>query len=185
MRLKSLIVAVAVLAGGSPAVAADSVPAIDRWSDDPTTIPEPPADGRYLVGDTYYDVDLRATYLGLAEVPVGPDVFTEEGRCYTVLLEVNRYADQIGLIVFATTLPSALILGEALPKTVYQHHADILAPILAWPVGFFRDVLFAPLLWVVRALGVLAFHSRSALIRLSSRASPCRFWSSRFSFSER
>jgi hypothetical protein len=58
--------------------------------------PPPPADGRYLVGDTYYDVDLSATYLGLAQVPVGPDIFSG-GTCYTVLLEVNRYADAIQL----------------------------------------------------------------------------------------
>ena len=58
--------------------------------------PQPPADGRYSVGDTYYDVDLSATYLGLAKIPVGPDIF-DGGECYTVLLEVNRYADTIGL----------------------------------------------------------------------------------------
>ena len=64
--------------------AADSVP------------PPPPEDGRYFVGDTYYDVDLSATYLGLAQVPVGPDIYSG-GACYTVLLEVSRYADEIGL----------------------------------------------------------------------------------------
>ena len=38
MRLKSLNVVLAALLAGSPVFAADAVPAIDRWSDDPTTI---------------------------------------------------------------------------------------------------------------------------------------------------
>ena len=45
-------------------------------------------------------------------------------------------------------IPFALILGEALPKTVYQHHADVLAPILAWPIRGIQ-LAFTPLLWLV------------------------------------
>lgn len=53
-------------------------------------VPAPPADGRYEVGDTYYDEYLSATHLGLVEIPVGPDVFTG-GSCYAILLEVSWY----------------------------------------------------------------------------------------------
>lgn len=62
---------------------------------DPTTstdsgYPEPYGEpgGRLAVGDVYDDGEYRATYLGLAEIPVGPDVF-EGGSCYAVLFEVT------------------------------------------------------------------------------------------------
>jgi CBS domain containing-hemolysin-like protein len=55
------------------------------------------------------------------------------------------------LVVIAISVPLALVFGEALPKTVYSHYADVLAPSLAWPIGFFRDVVFWPFLLVVRA----------------------------------
>ena len=78
---------------GSDQGAASSDPAAS--GDDPVTserfqVPEPPADGLYRVGDTYYDAYLSATHLGLAEVPVGPDIF-QGGRCFTVLLRVDWY----------------------------------------------------------------------------------------------
>lgn len=44
--------------------------------------------------------------------------------------------------------PFALLLGEAVPKTVYQHHANRLAPLLAWPLRG-AQLLFTPLLWIV------------------------------------
>jgi len=50
----------------------------------------------------------------------------------------------------ALFIPLTLVLGEALPKTVMQHHADRLAPHLAGPLGIARTV-FSPLLLVVRA----------------------------------
>ncbi len=45
-------------------------------------------------------------------------------------------------------VPFALVLGEALPKTVYQHHADSLAPVVAYPLQVAQGV-FTPLLWMV------------------------------------
>ena len=54
------------------------------------------------------------------------------------------------LLVTLCFVPIALLLGEALPKVVYRHHADVLAPFLARPIrGFSR--LFSPLLVVVAA----------------------------------
>lgn len=50
----------------------------------------------------------------------------------------------------AAFIPLTLIFGEALPKTVMQHHADRVTPWLAWPLTIARQV-FTPLLWVVRA----------------------------------
>lgn len=53
--------------------------------------------------------------------------------------------------VWATALltPIALTFGEAVPKTVYRHHADTLAPMVARPLRVFEQVLFRPMLWLV------------------------------------
>jgi len=42
-------------------------------------------------------------------------------------------------------VPLAILLGEALPKTVFQHHAELLAPWLSRPLGW-AQWLFAPVL---------------------------------------
>jgi len=52
------------------------------------------------------------------------------------------------LVVTLCFVPIALLLGEALPKVVYRHHADLLAPFLARPIRLF-SLLFSPLLLVV------------------------------------
>lgn len=44
--------------------------------------------------------------------------------------------------------PFALLLGEAVPKTVYQHHATTIAPVIAFPLRA-AQLAFTPLLWVV------------------------------------
>jgi putative hemolysin len=55
-------------------------------------------------------------------------------------------------------VPFALILGEALPKTVFRHYADALAPFLAYPLSTAQRVLAVPLavlgVWS-RALSVM------------------------------
>lgn len=68
----------------------------------------------------------------------------------TVLFRQTLLAGGISdeLVVTLAFVPFALLLGEALPKVVYRHHADLLAPILASPIRFFSR-LFAPLLVVV------------------------------------
>jgi len=52
------------------------------------------------------------------------------------------------VLVTLCFVPIALLLGEALPKVIYRHHADVLAPFLARPIRWF-SLLFSPLLLVV------------------------------------
>lgn len=47
-------------------------------------------------------------------------------------------------------IPLGLLLGEAVPKLVYRHYADTLAPLLARPIGLAERAL-TPALWVVAA----------------------------------
>jgi len=66
----------------------------------------------------------------------------------TYLLATQGISAQwVATAIFA---PIALTLGEALPKRVYRHHADWLAPILSRPLGFCQKV-FTLFLIVVNA----------------------------------
>ncbi|MFM2163482.1 MAG: hypothetical protein RLZZ383_2994 [Pseudomonadota bacterium] len=58
---------------------------------------------------------------------------------------IGEDASGLGALV---VLPLGLVFGQALPKTVAAHHASSLAPLLAWPLTFVRD-LFRPVLLVV------------------------------------
>ena len=70
------------------------------------------------------------------------------------------YGDLIALLLYS---PLFLILGEVVPKSVYQQKADTLAPIIIYPLRFFA-FLFYPLVMlfsgtarlVARMLGVTA-----------------------------
>ncbi len=52
------------------------------------------------------------------------------------------------LLITLLFVPVALLVGEALPKVVYRHHADTLAPLLARPITLVARA-FSPALWVV------------------------------------
>ena len=56
--------------------------------------PTVPADGRYRVGDTYTDGEFDAVYLGLVEVPLGPDIWPD-GACYAIAWDAT-YLDPAG-----------------------------------------------------------------------------------------
>ncbi len=69
-----------------------------------------------------------------------------------------RLGSELGVInpLWVTLLltPVLLIFGEALPKTILQHHADRLAPVLSLPIRLFQ-LLFLPLLALVSGWNVL------------------------------
>ncbi len=46
-------------------------------------------------------------------------------------------------------VPLGLLVGEAVPKLVYRHYSDTLAPVLATPIRLVQRA-FWPMLWVVR-----------------------------------
>ncbi len=46
-------------------------------------------------------------------------------------------------------MPLGLLLGEALPKQVFRHYADRLAPVLAGPIRYAQRAL-VPALWLIR-----------------------------------
>ncbi|MBW1877116.1 MAG: HlyC/CorC family transporter [Deltaproteobacteria bacterium] len=75
---------------------------------------------------------------------IGTNISTITGTTLTALVVL-----QLGLSpAFALLyVPVTVILGEALPKTIFQHHASVLAPILAFPLRW-AQTLFLPLLGI-------------------------------------
>ena len=62
-----------------------------------------------------------------------------------VMAENGGYSETQIALCF---LPFALVLGEAVPKTVFQYHADSIAPLVAYPLTWIQRVL-QPLLWAI------------------------------------
>jgi putative hemolysin len=81
------------------------------------------------------------------------------------LLMIHLFGAYGDLIAFIVYTPLFLILGEVVPKSVYQQKANLLAPRVIFPLRFF-SLLFYPLVFVfsglarlvVRLLGVKPSH---------------------------
>lgn len=71
---------------------------------------------------------------------------------------IRLFGDNGDLYAFLFYTPLFLILGEVVPKSVYQQKADFLAPIIIYPLQFF-SWLFYPLVfifsWIARRVGRL------------------------------
>lgn len=72
---------------------------------------------------------------------------------------------ELGLGAVLVYTPIALIFGETLSKTVFQHHADRLAPVVAYPLRW-SQLLFLPGLVLVGAWS----HALDALLGRGQRA---------------
>lgn len=88
----------------------------------------------------------------LGTVLIGTNLCTVTGAAVMANLLLSRGAE--GLLTALAFTPFTLIFGEALPKTVMQHHADRLAPMLALPLSGFRFA-FRPFLGIVRLWNTL------------------------------
>jgi len=64
----------------------------------------------------------------------------------------GAYGDLLAFIVFT---PLFLVFGEVVPKSVYQQKADVLAPIVIFPLRFF-SLVFYPLVFVFSRAARLA-----------------------------
>lgn len=102
---------------------------------------------------------------------IGTNLSLITGTTITSALVLTRGGTEL----YATLLfaPFALLLGEAVPKTIYQHHANTLVPLLSGPLSV-AQALFKPMLWVVGgwahvlggALGSENHPSRQELVML-------------------
>jgi len=85
----------------------------------------------------------------LATCLIGTNGFMVTGSTLAAYLFVTGppggYSETVVAMCF---LPFALVLGEAVPKTVYQYHADTIAPVVAYPLSWVQRLLRPPL-WAV------------------------------------
>lgn len=81
------------------------------------------------------------------------------------LLMIHLFGEYGDLIAFIVYTPLFLILGEVVPKSVYQQRADVLAPRIIFPLRFFSLLLYPVVIvfsalarLVVRLVGVKPSH---------------------------
>lgn len=89
----------------------------------------------------------------LATCLVGTNMSVVTGTTLATLLVLQAGVTSSAVATFAF-VPFALILGEALPKTVYGHHANRMAPVLAYPLRAIQRVM-APILFLVSGWSAL------------------------------
>ncbi len=83
----------------------------------------------------------------LATCLVGTNICVITGTTL-IARALHSYGYEGELWVAICWVPFALVLGEALPKTVYSHHATLLAPVVAQILSPIQTLL-TPLLWIV------------------------------------
>ena len=71
------------------------------------------------------------------------------------LLMVGLFGGSGELLALLVFTPLFLILGEIVPKSVYQQKADGLVPVIAYPLAWLRTIL-APLVWLFSTVAGLA-----------------------------
>jgi len=85
---------------------------------------------------------------------VGTNVSTVATTTLSTLAFATLWPEHHAAAAVVFAAPFILVFGELVPKSVYLHHADRIAPIVIYPLRFF-SWLFAPLLVVMERLDSL------------------------------
>jgi CBS domain containing-hemolysin-like protein len=96
---------------------------------------------------------------------VGTNIALVSLTTLSTLLAVRLFGEYGDLVVLLVCAPLFLVLGEVVPKSVYQQKADTLAPIIVYPLRLFC-LLFYPIVFLfssvarlmARLLGVPSAH---------------------------
>jgi CBS domain containing-hemolysin-like protein len=78
---------------------------------------------------------------------VGTNISTVVLATLGTLLMIRYFGEQGDLYAFLVYTPVFLILGEIVPKSVYQQKSDIFAPIIIYPLRVF-SLVFAPIIFI-------------------------------------
>ncbi len=78
---------------------------------------------------------------------IGTNLSTITAATIGALL-VGKYLGAPGALATLFVVPFTLTLGEMLPKTLYQHHADRLVHVIVFPL-YTISTLFPPVLWAL------------------------------------
>ena len=94
---------------------------------------------------------------------VGTNISTVSLATLATIASIRHFGQGGDLLAILMITPVMLIFGEVVPKSVYQQKADMLAPILIYPLRFFSWLFFPIIL-------VFSWFARLA-VRLVSRKS--------------
>ena len=86
---------------------------------------------------------------------VGTNISTVVLTTLGTLLMISYFGERGDLYAFLVYTPLFLILGEIVPKSVYQQKSDMLAPIIIYPLRVF-SLVFAPIIFVFSRVARLA-----------------------------
>jgi len=86
---------------------------------------------------------------------VGTNVSTVVLTTLGTVLMIEAFGARGDLWAFLIYTPIFLILGEIVPKSVYQQRSNILAPIIVYPLRWF-SILFAPIIFIFSRVAGLA-----------------------------
>jgi putative hemolysin len=84
----------------------------------------------------------------LATTLVGTNLATVIFSVTVALALLHQERSNAELLAILLVTPATLILGETVPKTLFQHHADQLAPRIIYPLRA-ASLALRPLVWVV------------------------------------
>lgn len=90
---------------------------------------------------------LKTPDVMLGTTLVGTNIATIALTTIGTLLFINAFGDGGELYAFLVFTPLLLILGEIVPKSIYQQKSDLIAPIAIYPLKIFSFV-FAPIIFV-------------------------------------
>ncbi len=86
---------------------------------------------------------------------VGTNISTIVLTTLGTMLMIGSFGERGDLYAFLLYTPLFLILGEIVPKSVYQQKSDVIAPIVVYPLRAF-SVLFFPIIFVFSRVARLA-----------------------------
>jgi len=78
---------------------------------------------------------------------VGTNVATVALTTLGTLLFVNKFGGQGDLYAFLVLTPVLLILGEIVPKSIFQQKSDEIVPVAIWPIKIF-SLVFYPVIFI-------------------------------------
>jgi len=100
----------------------------------------------------------------LATTLVGTNIFSVALVTLGSVMLIRHFGESGDLLALLLITPVMLIFGEVVPKSVYQQKADVVAPVIIYPLRFF-SWLFLPIIlifsWFAR-LGVWLFSGKRA-----------------------
>ncbi len=86
---------------------------------------------------------------------VGTNISTVALTTIGTMLMIHHFGQMGDLYAFLIYTPLFLILGEIVPKSVYQQESDNIAPVVVYPLRFF-SILFYPVIFVFSRVARLA-----------------------------